>query len=55
MAPPWAFNTGAMFGKGIYFADMFQKSYAYTEDWSLHYNNYNGMFTSQHRYHSDSE
>lgn len=23
VAPPWAFNTGTMFGKGIYFADMF--------------------------------
>jgi len=23
VAPPWAFNTGSMFGKGIYFADMF--------------------------------
>ncbi|CAK74015.1 unnamed protein product (macronuclear) [Paramecium tetraurelia] len=44
VAPPWALNTGAMFGKGIYFADMFQKSYGYTEDWSLHYNQYNGLF-----------
>ncbi|CAD8085273.1 unnamed protein product [Paramecium sonneborni] len=44
VAPPWAFNTGAMFGKGIYFADMFQKSYAYTGDWSLFYNRYNGLF-----------
>ncbi|CAD8079248.1 unnamed protein product [Paramecium primaurelia] len=44
VAPPWALNTGAMFGKGIYFADMFQKSFAYTDDWSLHYNTYNGLF-----------
>ncbi|CAD8087427.1 unnamed protein product [Paramecium primaurelia] len=44
VAPPWALNTGAMFGKGIYFADMFQKSFAYTDDWSLHYNPYNGLF-----------
>ncbi|CAD8092465.1 unnamed protein product [Paramecium sonneborni] len=44
VAPPWALNTGAMFGKGIYFADMFQKSYAYTDDWSLHYNSYKGLF-----------
>lgn len=33
VAPPWAFNTGAMFGKGIYFADMFQKSWNYCEDY----------------------
>ncbi|CAK63631.1 unnamed protein product (macronuclear) [Paramecium tetraurelia] len=44
VAPPWAFNTGTMFGKGIYFADMFQKSFGYTEDWSLYYNTYNGLF-----------
>ena len=39
VAPPWAFNSGAMFGKGIYFADMFNKSWGYTEDYSLQFSN----------------
>jgi len=34
IAPPEAFTTGEMFGKGIYFADMFEKSLGYTHDWS---------------------
>ena len=29
IAPPEAPSTGYMFGKGVYFADMFDKSYAY--------------------------
>lgn len=32
-----------MFGKGIYFADTFEKSYAYTEDYGLRFNSYNGL------------
>ncbi|CAD8053289.1 unnamed protein product [Paramecium sonneborni] len=39
IAPSWAVNTGAMFGKGIYFADQFSKSYNYTQDYTI-YNNY---------------
>jgi len=34
IAPPEAPATGYMFGKGIYLADTFQKSYNYTYDWS---------------------
>jgi len=34
IAPPEAPATGYMFGKGIYFADTFAKSYAYCNDWS---------------------
>ena len=40
VAPPEAPKTGYMFGKGVYFADMLQKSYNYwndfnaTQDWS---------------------
>jgi poly [ADP-ribose] polymerase len=30
IAPPEAPTTGYMFGKGVYFADMFDKSAAYT-------------------------
>jgi poly [ADP-ribose] polymerase len=30
IAPPEAPMTGYMFGKGVYLADMFQKSYAYS-------------------------
>jgi len=33
IAPPEAHSTGEMFGKGVYFSDMFEKSYGYTEDW----------------------
>ncbi|CAD8047889.1 unnamed protein product [Paramecium primaurelia] len=32
IAPAWAVNTGALYGKGIYFADQFSKSYNYTND-----------------------
>ena len=31
VAPPEAPTTGYAFGKGIYFADMFEKSYAYSQ------------------------
>ncbi|CAK85722.1 unnamed protein product (macronuclear) [Paramecium tetraurelia] len=55
VAPPWALNTGAMFGKGIYFADMFQKSFAYTEDWSLHYNPYRGLFQEGGRWNKQQQ
>lgn len=34
VAPPEAPATGYMFGKGIYFADMFEKSFGYTHDWN---------------------
>ena len=35
IAPPEAPVTGYMFGKGVYFADMFSKSLAYCMDyWS---------------------
>jgi len=34
IAPPEAMGTGEMFGKGVYFADMFEKSLGYTHDWS---------------------
>lgn len=44
VAPPWALGTGSMFGKGIYFADTFEKSWGYTADWSLQMNFYNGMY-----------
>lgn len=30
IAPPEAPTTGYMFGKGVYFADMFGKSYGYS-------------------------
>lgn len=30
IAPPEAPSTGYMFGKGVYFADTFQKSYGYS-------------------------
>ena len=33
LAPPESPPTGYMFGKGIYFADMFSKSYAYCNDY----------------------
>ena len=33
IAPPEAPSTGYMFGKGVYFADMFQKSLGYTYDY----------------------
>mgnify|MGYP003878640733 FL=1 len=32
IAPPEAPTTGYMFGKGVYFADVFQKSYGYCGD-----------------------
>lgn len=32
IAPPEAFSTGEMFGKGVYFADMFSKSFGYTHN-----------------------
>lgn len=32
IAPPEAPKTGYMFGKGVYFADMIQKSYNYCND-----------------------
>lgn len=35
IAPPEAPASGYMFGKGIYFADSFKKSYGYTNDWSV--------------------
>lgn len=35
VAPPEAPATGYAFGKGIYFADMFEKSYGYTSDWNV--------------------
>ena len=38
VAPPWAQSNGAMFGKGIYFADACCKSMAYTNDYM--FNNY---------------
>mmetsp|Transcript_16327 Transcript_16327/g.13999 ORF Transcript_16327/g.13999 Transcript_16327/m.13999 type:complete len:166 (+) Transcript_16327:8339-8836(+) len=34
IAPPEAPTTGYMFGKGIYLADTFQKSYNYCQDWA---------------------
>lgn len=34
IAPPEAPVTGYAFGKGVYFADMFQKSYAYSQNHS---------------------
>jgi len=40
VAPPEAPSTGYMFGKGIYFADMFEKSYGYTHDYSYNGANY---------------
>ena len=40
IAPPEAPSTGYMFGKGIYFADMLDKSYAYTQDWTQGQENY---------------
>lgn len=33
-----------MFGKGIYFADMFEKSWAYTTDYTVSFNPYNGSY-----------
>jgi len=33
IAPPEAPTTGWMFGKGVYFADMFQKSFGYCHDY----------------------
>eukprot|EP01017_Pseudomicrothorax_dubius_P000029 TRINITY_DN0_c1065_g1_i2.p1 TRINITY_DN0_c1065_g1~~TRINITY_DN0_c1065_g1_i2.p1 ORF type:complete len:154 (+),score=45.35 TRINITY_DN0_c1065_g1_i2:37-498(+) len=33
IAPPEAPATGYMFGKGVYFADMFKKSFGYTHDY----------------------
>jgi len=33
VAPSEASSTGARFGKGIYFADMFEKAYSYSQDY----------------------
>jgi hypothetical protein len=49
VAPPWALNTGSMFGKGIYFADMFDKSWGYTTDWSLFFNRYTGLYQQNYQ------
>lgn len=35
IAPPEAPSTGYMFGKGVYFADVFDKSYGYTHDYTV--------------------
>lgn len=35
IAPPEAPATGYMFGKGVYFADMFDKSYNYCDYWDV--------------------
>ena len=34
IAPPEAPTTGYMFGKGVYFADVFEKSYQYCADYA---------------------
>ena len=39
IAPPEAQASGYMFGKGVYFADQFNKSIAYCQDWNLFNNN----------------
>ncbi|CAD8137177.1 unnamed protein product [Paramecium octaurelia] len=41
IAPSWAVNTGALYGKGIYFADQFAKSYNYTTDSTIRQGNNN--------------
>ncbi|CAD8139697.1 unnamed protein product [Paramecium pentaurelia] len=54
IAPSWAVNTGAMFGKGIYFADQFSKSYNYTQDYTINnrfgYNSYYGNQCNTNQY-----
>jgi hypothetical protein len=37
ISPPEASQTGNHFGKGLYFADNFSKSYQYTHNYSNHY------------------
>jgi poly [ADP-ribose] polymerase len=34
IAPPEAPSTGALFGKGLYFADMFGKANSYAQSWN---------------------
>jgi poly [ADP-ribose] polymerase len=42
-APSFAPSTGYMFGKGIYFADMFEKSWAYTAGFDFNNNEFRYM------------